>query len=267
MSLVINTNSAASTATVNLNRSNALLQKSLNRLSSGVKITSPADDAGGLAVSMKMAAAIRRTDAANSNVANAISFLQTQDGGLATAGKILSRISELRTLYSDVTKNTNDKANYETEFDQLKSQLINIASEKFNSVSLFGMASSTLSVVTTEDAGQSVGIDKSDLNTAVTSITGADDLNDISVGTATAAIQNVANLRAANGGQTNRLMFVADILTVNRTNLEAANSRIIDTDVAFESTQFARYNILVQSGAAMLAQANASSQVALRLLQ
>ena len=129
MSLVINTHSAASAATVNLNRSNALLQKSLNRLSSGVKITSPADDAGGLAVSMKMAAAIRRTDAANSNVANAISFLQTQDGGLATAGKILGRISELRTLYSDVTKNTNDRANYETEFDQLKSQLIDITSE------------------------------------------------------------------------------------------------------------------------------------------
>ena len=241
-----------------------LLQKSLSRLSSGIKITSPADDAGGLAVSMKMSAAIRRTDAVNNNVANAVSFLQTQDGGLKTSGEILDRISELRTLYSDVTKSANDKANYETEFDQLKSQLTNLASEKFNSVGLYG--GTTLSVVTTEDAGQSVSIDQSALTTAVTSITGAADLSDITIGTATTAIQNVANLRAANGAQTSRLQFASEMLSVNRTNLEAANSRIIDTDVAFESTQFARFSILVQSGAAMLAQANGSAQVALRLL-
>ena len=213
---------------------------------------------------MKMSAAIRRTDAVNNNVGNAVSFLQTQDGGLKTSGEILDRISEIRTLYSDVTKNANDKANYETEFDQLKSQLTSLASEEFNSVGLFG--GSTLSVVTTEDAGQSVSIDQSDLTTAVTLITGAADLSDISIGTATTAIQNVANLRAANGAQTSRLQFASGMLSVNRTNLEAANSRIIDTDVAFESTQFARFSILVQSGAAMLAQANASAQVSLRLL-
>ncbi len=264
MSLVINTNTAATAASVNLRSSNMLLQKSLSRLSSGIRITSPADDAGGLAVSMKMSAAIRRTDAVNNNVGNAVSFLQTQDGGLKTSGEILDRISEIRTLYSDVTKNANDKANYETEFDQLKSQLTSLASEEFNSVGLFG--GSTLSVVTTEDAGQSVSIDQSDLTTAVTSITGAADLSDISIGTATTAIQNVANLRAANGAQTSRLQFASGMLSVNRTNLEAANSRIIDTDVAFESTQFARFSILVQSGAAMLAQANASAQVSLRLL-
>ena len=264
MSLVINTNTAATAASVNLSSSNMLLQKSLSRLSSGIKITSPADDAGGLAVSMKMSAAIRRTDAVNNNVGNAVSFLQTQDGGLKTSGEILDRISELRTLYSDVTKNANDKANYETEFDQLKLQLTNLASEKFNSVGLYG--GTTLSVVTTEDAGQSVSIDQTALTTAVTSITAAADLSDITIGTATTAIQNVANLRAANGAQTSRLQFASEMLSVNRTNLEAANSRIIDTDVAFESTQFARYSILVQSGAAMLAQANGSAQVALRLL-
>ena len=119
MSLVINTNTAATAASVNLRSSNMLLQKSLSRLSSGIRITSPADDAGGLAVSMKMSAAIRRTDAVNNNVGNAVSFLQTQDGGLKTSGEILDRISEIRTLYSDVTKNANDKANYETEFDQM----------------------------------------------------------------------------------------------------------------------------------------------------
>jgi len=264
MALVINTNTSATRASANLNMSNALLQKSLSRLSSGSKITSPADDAGGLAVSMKLAAAVKRTDAVNNNVANAVSFLQTQDGGLKVAGKILDRISELRTLNDDVTKSTSDKANYNTEFIQLKSQLTDLTSETFNSISLFG--GGTLSVATTEDASATTSITQADLATNVTSITGAASLSAISIGDVTTALESVATSRATNGAQTNRLQFASELLTVNRSNLEAANSRIIDTDVASESTQFARANILVQSGAAMLAQANASSQVALRLI-
>src|SRR5690606_9773710 len=120
MSIVINTNAAATVAKNNLNASNANLQKSLNRLSSGSKITSPADDAGGLAVGMKLSAAIKRTDAVNTNIANAQSFLQTQDGALTTSSKILDRMSELKTLSQDVTKNTTDVANYNTEFQQLQ---------------------------------------------------------------------------------------------------------------------------------------------------
>ncbi len=113
MSVVINTNTAATVANNNLSASNALLQRSLNRLSSGLKIVQPSDDAGGLAVSMKLEAAMKRTDAVNTNVANAISFLQTQDGGLKTAGKVINRISELKTLKDDVTKSASDKLNYE----------------------------------------------------------------------------------------------------------------------------------------------------------
>jgi len=93
MSVVINTNTAATVANNNLSASNALLQRSLNRLSSGLKIVQPSDDAGGLAVSMKLEAAMKRTDAVSTNVANAISFLQTQDGGLKTAGNVLNRMS------------------------------------------------------------------------------------------------------------------------------------------------------------------------------
>ena len=138
MSLVINTNTAASTAARNLNHSHSMLQKSLARLSSGSRITAPADDAGGLAVSMKMEAAIRRTDAASSNVANAVSFLQTQDGALKTSGKILERIAELKTLSTDVTKSASDIANYDTEFTALKAELTNQTTSKFNGVDLFG---------------------------------------------------------------------------------------------------------------------------------
>src|SRR5215218_2801988 len=104
MSVVINTNFAATVAANNLAASNEMLQKSLNRLSSGSKIVTPADDAGGLAVSMKLSAAARRQGAVATNIGNAVSFLQTQDGVLKVAGKVLDRMGELRTLYTDPTK-------------------------------------------------------------------------------------------------------------------------------------------------------------------
>ena len=265
MSVVINTNYAATVANNNLSASNSMLQRSLNRLSSGLKIVQPSDDAGGLAVSMKLEAAMKRTDAVRTNVANAVSFLQTQDGALKTAGKVLNRISELKTLHADVTKSATDKGNYDTEFTALKSQLTSLAAEKFNGVALFGGTS--LTVATSEDGAQSFAISQSDLATNVAAVTaGAATLTSLGVSDITTALENVATSRAQNGAQSSRLNFAGDLLVNNRTNLEAANSRIIDVDVAQESTQLARYSILVQSGTAMLAQANASSQVALRLL-
>ena len=270
MSVVINTNATATVAKNNLNRSNAMLQQSLNRLSSGSKIINPSDDAGGLAVSMKMQAAIKRTEAVNTNIANAQSFLQTQDGALGNAGKVLDRMSELKTLSTDVTKNTTDIANYNTEFKELQSQLDDITAEKFNGVSLFtdGASASTMTVSVTEDGSQSLNINQAalenqvttDLTSGTSNIT-ATDLSDI-----TSAIANVASLRATNGAQSSRLSFASDMLTVNKQNLEAANSAIMDVDVATESTQLARANVLVQAGASMLSQANASSQTALRLI-
>lgn len=271
MGLVINTNAAATAASMNLNGSNAMLQKSLNRLSSGFKINSPADDAGGLAVSMKMQAALNRNAAVDNNVGNAISYLQTQDGALKTASKILDRVSELKTLNNDVTKNSSDKANYETEFTALKAQLSSVVSETFNGVSLFSSAANQVrNVKTTEDASQSVNISIANAaanSSGIGNIINASNLAGISsVSVIQTAIQNTATLRAANGAQTSRLQFASDMLKINKTNLEAANSRIIDTDIADESTKFARFQILSQSGAAMLAQANSSSQIALRLL-
>ena len=108
MSVVINTNFAATVAANNLASSNASLQKSLNRLSSGSKIVTPSDDAGGLAVSMKLSATAKRSGAAATNIGNAVSLLQTQDGVMKVIGKVLDRMSELATLYSDQTKDTSD---------------------------------------------------------------------------------------------------------------------------------------------------------------
>src|SRR5437899_11942940 len=113
MSVYINTNIAATTAALNLGNSNSMLQKSLARLSSGSKIVNPSDDAGGLAVSMKLSAAARRQGAVATNIGNAVSLLQTQDGALKVSAKVLERIGELKTLYSDATKSASDKANYD----------------------------------------------------------------------------------------------------------------------------------------------------------
>ncbi len=274
MSVVINTNYAATVASNNLAASNNSLQKSLNRLSSGSKIVSPSDDAGGLAVSMKLTAAAKRQGAVNNNIGNSVSFLQTQDGVLKVAGKVLDRISELKTLYVDPTKNSTDLANYDAEFTSLQAQLSALTNEKFNNVSLFG--TNNLSVPVTDDGNTSsaVTIEGRDLNGTTAGIgnitagtvTSLGSTN-LALSTITGAIQNVATMRAENGAEQSRLGFAAELLTVNKANLEAASSRIMDVDVAEESTQLARWNILVQSGTAMLSQANQSAQTALKLLQ
>jgi len=269
MSVVINSNYAATVAANNLSASNAMLQKSLNRLSSGSKIVNPSDDAGGLAVSMKLSAAATRSGAAVSNIGNSVSFLQSQDGVLKVAGKVLDRMSELKTLYSDPTKNSNDLANYNSEFTALKSELGSLTGETFNAVSLFGSAS--LSVKTSEDGAQSVTLAGRDLSSSGTGVgvltsTSVTSLANINLSDITDAIQHVATFRAQNGAEQSRLGFASEVLTTNKANLEAANSRITDVDVASESTQLARWNILVQSGTAMLSQANQSAQVALKLI-
>ncbi|MCH6255866.1 hypothetical protein MLD52_04860 [Puniceicoccaceae bacterium K14] len=270
MSVVINSNSAATVANNNLSRSNNMLQNSLNRLSSGMKIVNPSDDAGGLAVSMKLTATINRTAAVNTNIANAQSFLQTQDGAYETASKVLDRISELKILSQDVTKNDTDIANYNTEFLELQDQLEKISEEKFNDVSLFTSAATvtTLGVATNEAGEGDVNITQGNLAEELDDVIGtaATSLDDPTIDQITTAIEDLATLRATNGAQSNRLTFASEMLTTNGENLEAANSRIIDVDVAQESTKLARYNVLVQAGASMLTQANSSSQVALQLL-
>jgi flagellin len=270
MAVTINTNTSASFAASNLTRSSDLLQKSLARLSSGSRISTPSDDAGGLAVSMKLTAALKRTDAQSANVSNALSFLQTAAGSLKTASAVLERLSELGTLASDVTKSSLDIRNYSTEYDQLVKELTKLSSDTFNGINLFNGSggNQSLTVYLSEDGGQSMTISTGDLGAifstlsgSVTQITG----NKVSI--ASTAIQNLAEKMATNGAESSRLQFALDALATQKVNVEAANSRIFDVDVAAETTRLARANILVQSGAAMLAQANAASQIALKLLQ
>src|ERR1051325_179067 len=138
--MVINTNIQAAISANNLATSNDMLAKSLSRLSSGSKIATPADDAAGLAVSMRLDAQVQRTSAANSNVGNAISFTQTQDGYLKKIAKALDRMSELSLLAQDVTKSDADRGLYNAEFTQLSAYITSAATKDFNGVSLFSAA-------------------------------------------------------------------------------------------------------------------------------
>ena len=311
MPLNINTNTAASSASYYLSKNNAALQKSLTRLSSGSRITQPADDAGGLAVSMKLSGTISRLSGVEKNIDNAISFLQVQDGVLNSAGQIMDRMAELKALSQDVLKNDSDIANYNAEFQNLQVQLFQMSESQFNGISLFGAGTNavfgdttatkdvTVSIFTsaTGESGSKVSINKSMLLSALTinsdtlassshSIAtnggvagaianftfavstsgGAMTLDKVSVAVFTQALQNIATLRAENGGSVSRLQFSKDSAVSQRTNLEAANGRIMDVDIASESTALAKYNILVQASASMLSQANTTSNVALMLL-
>ena len=307
MPLNINTNTAASLASYHLSKNNASLQKSLARLSSGSRITQPADDAGGLAVSMKLKGSISRLQGVEKNIGNAISFLQVQDGVLESAGKIVDRMAELKALSQDVLKNSSDIANYNAEFKNLQVQLHQMGDTKFNGVSLFAItkaaggnatfntagSGNTVSIFTSEsgESGSVVSINKSTMLAALTidstkvgdkkafqdvggdvkSFAAADvgsaiSLGSVSVGVYSQALQNIATLRAENGGSVSRLQFAQESAGQERTNLEAANGRIVDVDIASESTLLAKYNILVQASASMLSQANSSPNVALMLL-
>ena len=324
MPLTINTNMAASRASYFLSKNNDALQRSLDRLSSGKKITQPADDAGGLAVSMKMQGSIDNLRGAANNVANALSFLQVQDGILDSAGQIVSRMAELQSLSTDVLKDGGDIDNYESEFNDLRSQLYSLTKSQFNGVYLFGdwkdnngvlngtnldfsnndatgrdHADASLDVVV-DSAGTEVKIHKSLLGSALLiDRTGTQSgvLNAAGVEATTAltglvgrgvtpltlevtaanthytaaafkqGLENIATLRATNGGQASRLQYAQESIATQISNMEAALGRILDVDIAAETTNLAKQQILVQASASMVAQANSANQVALMLLQ
>jgi len=270
--MITNSNANATAVMYNLDRTNVNLRRSITRLSSGLRINSALDDAGGLAMSLKLSAAIRRTDATSANAGNALSFLQTQDGVLKTAETVLLRMSELASMATTDTISSNDRSLYDVEFTELEEQLTTMLREEFNGLSLFSTNSETLILRTSENGSQTMGITKVDLEDIETTIfSGVRNVNTTAAASEAVvaldtAIQNLATLRASNGAEQSRVTFAQDILEVNRVNLEAANSQIMDADMALESTNFARNSILAEAGVAMLAQANTLSERTLKLL-
>ena len=285
----------------------------MTRMASGKRVIDPSDDAGGLAVSMKIKSAAKRLRGSEQNIQNAISFLQVQDGVLAGISELVDRMSELRALSNDVLKNQEDLESYNKEFKDLQLQMYDMAQEKFNEVSLFaryteekGLTESlyggtssqdnTVNLYVSEDgeSGPVISINKSSLLSALTisrslpsldaseygnadqntivrfaSAAGGQLLNltDLSVAVFKQVIENISSLRSENGATMSRLLYSSDNAARKRTNLISANGKIMDVDVASESTNLAKQNVLVQASASMLAQANDLTSLALALIQ
>jgi flagellin len=266
--MVINTNISAQTSARSLSESSNLLNKSLARLSSGSKLVSPEDDAAGLAVSVRFNSQMSRMTAATANVGNAISLNQTQDGFLKKVSKALDRMGELAVLAQDVTKTDADRALYNKEFTTLGAYIDNISTKDFNGVSLFDGSALTVTIDGEGGTFTNAGVDLA--STSYTAATGA------SVDTASnasaaldavkIAITEMSTNRATIGANIARLAYTSEQLGVLKDNISSANSRIADVDVAEESTSFAKYNILVQAGTAMLSQANSTPQSVLKLI-
>jgi len=267
--MVINTNIAALTSANNLNKSTNMLNESLARLSSGSKIVNPSDDPAGLAESISLNAQIGQTTAANANVSNAVSFSQTQDGYLQQVGSALDQMSTLAVEAQDGTKTDAERADYQKEFSTLATYVSNTGSASFNGVSLFSASALT---VTTDGTGDTFSMTGVDLTASAYSGATSADISTTTGAVAAltavaAAITQLATDRATVGASEERLNYTGQELGVLSTNLSAANSQISDVDVATESTNFAKQQILVQSGTAMLSQANQNPQNVLKLIQ
>jgi len=267
--MIINTNLAALNSAQLLSQSSSMLSQSLGRLSSGSKIVSPADDSAGLAVSVQLVSQIGRNTAASNNVGNAISFNQTQDGYLQQVGNALNRMSELAVQAQDITKSDSDRNLYNQEYQTLAHFVGDLATKDFNGVTLFN--GTNLSVTTDSDGNTfsmtgvnlSTATYTSAMNAAVDTIAHAT----LALTAVKTAISQLSTDRATIGANEESLTMYSNELATLNNNLSAANSQIMDVDVAQESTNYAKYNILVQTGTAMLAQANSLPQLALKLLQ
>ena len=260
MPLSITTNPAAGTAARALEIANSKLTDSLKRLSTGKRIANPYDDAGGEAVQLKMGAAITRYDTTKKNIQNAISYLQVQDGVLQSAVGIVSRMADLRTMADDVSKSSEDIANYDREFQVLQTQLNNLDAEEFNGSTVFSV---NQTVYTSEQgtAGPSVTFGSMSLTQGGFSVASSDSgtytsLTSMATTHLTADLQALANARAQNGAYQSVMNYAYDNASIGKTNLEAARSRIADVDIAEETGAFASNQILAQAASSMLAQAN-----------
>ncbi len=276
MALFINTNVASLEAQRNLATTQKAQAQSYQRLSSGMRINSAADDAAGLGISESLTAQVRSFSVAERNSNNAISMAQTAEGALGQTAGILGRMRELAVQGSNGDLTSTDRGYLQTEFGQLSSEIDRISSATtFNGQALLGGAANTITfqVGINNSASDQInvvfgGVDATSLGINTTSVSGATATNAQSAITSIdGAIAAVSSQRANYGASMNRLNVTVSNIQSIRTNLSAANSRIRDVDVAEETAQMSRNSVLQQAGVAILAQANQAPQAALSLLR
>jgi len=273
MGLRINTNVASLTAQKNLSAVSQRLQGNYNRLSSGLRIATAADDAAGLGISERMRAQIRSYAVAQRNTMDGISLVQTAEGSLNEVSNMLARMRELAVQASNGTLSTEDRATVNTEFAQLISEIDRVASTaEFNGIALLDGSTTSASIQVGVDAGAGNQIDISLVDTTAATL-GIDSLATDTVVNAQAAltaldtaINTVNTGRGQLGAFQNRLQSAFASVQVTHENLSAAESRIRDVDVASETADLTRNAIMQQAAVAVLAQANVQPQLALSLL-
>jgi flagellin len=276
MALFMQTNVSSMEAQRNLGFNQSQLQLSFNRLSSGFRINSAKDDAAGLAISENLKSQVRSFAVAERNAGDGISMAQTAEGSLGEVHNILGRMRELAVQASNGSLTDIDRGFLQTEFNQLQQEITRIqGSAKFNGKLLLAATANTITLqvgldaVTTDQIAVTLGgvslATISGSSVALTGTTAAGALASLS--TIDTAISNVSTARSSFGAAMNRLEVAQSNIQTMRLNLSAANSRIRDVDVASETSQMSRNQVLSQAGLAVLAQANQLPQSALSLLQ
>lgn len=267
MSLRINTNVEAFNAHRNLSATSAKMAKSMERLSSGLRINRAADDAAGLAISEKLRGQIGGLDQARRNAQDGISLVQTAEGQLTEVHSMLQRIRTLAVQYNNGTLNADNKTAIDTEVAQLTTELTAIGTRaEFNGTKLLDNTSTITFQVGANDT-ETTTVDAIDLATELGAVAGITSLAGVTMAQIDTAITNVSQARADFGAVQNRLDHTLNHLSVYQENLTASESRIRDVDMAEEMVTFTKTQILSQAGTAILAQANQASQGVLSLLR
>lgn len=276
MPLYVNTNVASLEAQKSLNMNSAQLQVSFQRLSSGLRINSAADDAAGLAIAEQMQADVRSYSMAERNSSNAISMMQTAEGAMGQISTILMRLRELAVQGANGDLTATDRGYLDQEFTAQKDEITRIIdSTKFNGKDLLGGTQATIDfqvgIDNTTSDRLSFSFGGNSLTTfgiATSSLAGATAANaQASIDAVDAAITASSGIRAGMGAALNRLQVTVANLQSMRTNVSAAHGRIRDVDVAEETSRMSRQQVLMQAGTAILAQANQAPQQALTLLK
>ena len=274
MGLRINTNIASLTAQRGLARVTDRIARSYRRLATGLRITSSADDAAGLAISERLRAQVRSLQQASRNAEDGISLVRTAEGALDEVGSILLRLRELAVQASNGTVSSQDRTTLDEEFQQLVAEIDRIArSAEFNDIQLLDGSSTSVSFQVGPGISADDGL-RARLTPVLATSLGLDVLGVTNVGNATSAmtaidqaIDDVSRARGRFGAVQNRLASTIRYLGVQAENLTAAESRIRDVDMARETAELAKNQILQQAAISMLAQANTQPQLALQLLR
>ena len=278
MGMQINTNLGANNAFRNLNNTQNDLSKSLEKLSSGLRINRAADDAAGMSIATALGSQVSGLDQAGRNTQDGISVIQTADGALGQVTSILQRMRDLAVQGSNGANSADATAAIKSEAKSLGQELDRITTNtKFGDKDLLAGGTMDIQVGANQGADNTISINLANTATDVGTLSGADNTAafDISDNTAAqttiaaidAALKNVSTSRSDFGAVQNRLESAAKTVSVAKENLSAAQSRIQDTDMAAEMVKYTKAGILSQAGTAMLAQANQSGQGVLQLLR